>query len=177
MDVAVRTNGSPQAMLPAIRQKVRELDAELALANIRTLDEWVANSAAQPRLDSVLLAVFAVVALVIAVIGIYGVLAYSVSQRTPEIGLRIALGAQPSSVVRLIVAEGMTVAVVGTTVGLLVAFATGRALASLLYGVQPRDPATFGFIAAALTLVAAAACAIPARRAARVDPMVALRHE
>ena len=177
MDVVVRTSGSPEALLPSIRQKVRELDAQLALANIRTLDEWVANSAAQPRLDSVLLAVFAGVALVIAAIGIYGVLAYSVSQRTREIGLRIAVGARPASVVRLVVAEGMTVAAVGICTGLFVASATGRALASLLYGVQPRDPATFGFIAAALTFVAVAACAIPARRAARVDPMVALRHE
>jgi putative ABC transport system permease protein len=177
MDVVARTSGSPEALLPSIRQKVRELDAQLALANIRTLDEWVVNSAAQPRLDSVLLAVFAGVALVIAAIGIYGVLAYSVSQRTREIGLRIAVGARPASVVRLVVAEGMTVAAVGICTGLFVASATGRALASLLYGVQPRDPATFGFIAAVLTFVAVAACAIPARRAARVDPMVALRHE
>ncbi|HJS97896.1 MAG TPA: ABC transporter permease [Terriglobales bacterium] len=177
MDVVVRTQGAPEAVLPSLRQKVHELDAELALANVRTMDDWIANNAAQPRLNAILLGVFAAVALVIAAIGIYGVLAYSVNQRTREIGLRMALGAHPGGVLRLIVVEGMTVGLIGIGFGLLGGLALGRAVASLVYGVAVRDPATFAGVAVALTIVAFAACVIPARRAARVDPMVALRYE
>ena len=177
MDVVVRTEGAPEALLPSIRQKVHELDAELALANVRTMDEWISNNAAQPRLNAILLGVFAAVALVIAAIGIYGVLAYSVNQRTREIGLRMALGAHPGGVLRLIVVEGMTVGLIGIGFGLLGGLALGRAVASLVYGVAVRDPATFAGVAVTLGVVALAACVIPARRAARVDPMVALRYE
>ena len=177
MDVVVRTEGAPQALLPAIRQKVHEIDADLALANTRTMDEWVANSAAQPRLNAFLLGAFSAVALLIAAIGIYGVLAYSVTQRTREIGLRMALGAQPGGVLRLIVGEGMQIALIGVCAGLLGGVALARAVASLVYGVPVRDPATFVSVAVLLSGVALVACAIPALRAARVDPMVALRHE
>jgi putative ABC transport system permease protein len=177
MDVVVRTDGPPDALLPAIRQRVHELDPELALANVRTMDEWLSNSAAQPRLNTVLLSVFAFVALLIASIGIYGVLAYSVSQRTAELGLRMALGATPQGVLRLIVVEGMKVALVGIAVGVLGGVAVGRAVSSLVFGVAVRDPATFTGVALMLATVALAACAIPARRAAKVDPMVALRYE
>jgi putative ABC transport system permease protein len=177
MDVVVRTDGPPDALLPAIRQSVHELDPELALANVRTMDEWLSNSAAQPRLNTVLLSVFAFVALLIASIGIYGVLAYSVSQRTAELGLRMALGATPQGVLRLIVVEGMKVALVGIAVGVLGGVAVGRAVSSLVFGVAVRDPATFTGVALMLATVALAACAIPARRAAKVDPMVALRYE
>ena len=177
MDVVVRAKGTPEALLPAIRQKVHELDAQLALANVRTMDEWLSNSAAQPRLNSELLAVFAVIALLIATIGIYGVLAYSVNQRTREIALRMALGASPKSVLKLVIAEGLVVVVAGIGIGLAGGFALGRALSSLVYGVTVRDPATFLAVAAILAIVALAACIIPARRAMRVDPMVALRYE
>jgi putative ABC transport system permease protein len=177
MDVVVRTEGAPETLLPSIRQKVHELDAELALANVRTMNEWISNNAAQPRLNAILLGVFAAVALVIAAIGIYGVLAYSVNQRTREIGLRMALGAHPGGVLRLIVVEGMTVGLIGIGLGLLGGLALGRAVASLVYGVAVRDPATFAGVAVTLAVVALAACVIPARRAARVDPMVALRYE
>jgi putative ABC transport system permease protein len=177
MDVVIRTDGPPDALLPAIRQRVHELDPELALANVRTMDEWLSNSAAQPRLNTVLLSVFAFVALLIASIGIYGVLAYSVSQRTAELGLRMALGATPQGVLRLIVVEGMKVALVGIAVGVLGGVAVGRAVSSLVFGVAVRDPATFTGVALMLATVALAACAIPARRAAKVDPMVALRYE
>ena len=177
MDVVVRTDGSPESLLPVLRQKVHDLDAGLALANVRTMEGWVSNTAAQPRLNATLLGVFAAVALVIAAIGIYGVLAYSVNQRTREIGLRIALGAQRSRVLGLIVGEGMTVGVVGIGAGLAAGLALTRAVASLVYGVPPNDPATFVGVAVVLGMVALAACAIPARRAARVDPMVALRDE
>jgi putative ABC transport system permease protein len=177
MDVVVRTDGAPASVVPTLRQKVRELDAGLALANVRTMEEWVSNSAAQPRLNAMLLGVFAGVALVIAAIGIYGVLAFSVNQRTREIGLRLALGAEPGSVLRLVVGEGMKVGLIGVAAGLAGGVALGRVVASLVYGVPVRDPATFAAVGAVLTAVAAAACAIPARRASRVDPMEALRDE
>jgi len=177
MDVVVRTKATPDSLLPAVRQKIRELDPQLALANIRTEDEWLSNSAAQPRLNSVLLGVFAAVALLIASIGIYGVLAYSVSQRTGEIGVRVALGATRPQVLRLIVSEGLVVAALGVGFGLLGALALGRVLGSLVFGIQVHDPSTFTIAAVTLTFVALAASVVPALRASRLDPMVALRHE
>jgi len=177
MDVVVRAHAAPEALLPTIRQKVRELDPQLALANVRTLDEWVSTSAAQPRLNGILLGVFSVVALAIAAIGIYGVLAYAVTQRTREIGIRMALGAEPSAVMRMIVSEGMTVGAAGIAAGLVGALALARALDALVYGVDVRDPVTYVGVTAALAVVAMAACALPARRAARVDPIASLRCE
>jgi putative ABC transport system permease protein len=177
MDVVVQVDGDPNRVLPAVRQKVHELDRQLPLSNVRTMDEWVSNNAAQPRLNAQLLVIFAAVALAIAVIGIYGVLAYSVTQRTREIGVRMALGAQPGGVVTLIVREGMIVGLIGIGAGLAAAFALSRALASLLFGVPAHDPFTFASVAVVLTLVALAACAVPAGRAARVDPMIALRED
>ena len=181
MDVVVqseaRTDRSAEALLPSIRQRIRDMDAGLALANVNTMDQWLSNSAAQPRLNTVLLTTFAAVALLIAAIGIYGVLAYSVNQRTREIGLRMALGATPRSVLQLIVGQGMKVVLLGVGIGLLGGLALGRAVSSLVFGVPVRDPATFSLVAVVLTAVALAACIIPARRAARVDPMVALREE
>jgi putative ABC transport system permease protein len=177
MDVVVRAGGHPLAVLPAVRQKVHELDSQLPLATVRPLDEWVSNTAAQPRLNAQLLGIFAAVALVIAAIGIYGVLAYSVNQRTREIGLRMALGAQRAGVLRLIIGEGMRVGLIGIGAGLAAAVVLSRALASLVFGVPVHDPVTFSAVGVLLTLVALAACAIPARRASRVDPMVALRDD
>ena len=177
MDIVVRTDSSPEALLPSIREKVRELDSELALANVRTMDQWLSNSAAQPRLNTVLLTIFASIALVIASIGIYGVIAYSVSQRISEIGVRMALGATPRDVLRLIVSEGMNVALIGIGTGLLGGLALGRAVSSLVFGVPVRDPRTFAAVAVALASVALAASVIPALRASRVDPIVALRYE
>jgi predicted permease len=177
MDVVVRTDGSPESLLASIRQKVHELDPELALANVRTMDQWLSNSSAQPRLNTVLLSIFAFVALLIASIGIYGVLAYSVSQRNGEIGVRMALGATPRGVLRLVVGEGMRVALIGIGTGLVGGLALGRVLSSLVFGVPVRDPATFIVVAVALASVALAACAVPAFRASRVDPVVALRYQ
>jgi putative ABC transport system permease protein len=177
MDVVVRASGSAEALLPVIRQRIAQLDAGLALANVKTEDEWVSISAAQPRLSTTLLTVFAAIALLIAAIGIYGVLAYSVNQRTREIGVRMALGATPGSVLKLIVRGGMKMVLAGVAAGLAGGLALGRAVSSLVFGVTVRDPATFALVAVTLSGVALAACAIPARRAARVDPMVALRDE
>jgi putative ABC transport system permease protein len=181
MDVVVRTeagtDGSPEALMPSIRQRIHDLDAGLALANVKTMDQWLSNSAAQPRLNTVLLTTFAAIALLIAAIGIYGVLAYSVNQRTREIGLRMALGATPGSVLQLIVSQGMKMVLVGIGIGLAGGLASGRAVSSLVFGVPVRDPATFSLVSVVLIGVALAACIVPARRAARVDPMVALREE
>ena len=141
------------------------------------MDEWVSLNAAQPRLNAQLLTLFAGMALLIAAIGIYAVLAYSVNQRIREIGVRMALGAQPGNVQRLIVSEGMKVSMTGILIGLVAAFVAARALASIVYGVSLSDPETFIAVASALCLVGLAACYIPARRAAKIDPMVALRYE
>jgi putative ABC transport system permease protein len=177
MDVVVRTEMSPTSILPAIRKRVHDLDASLPVSTVRTMDEWVSNTAAQPRLNAILLGVFAVCALVIAAIGIYGVLAYSVTQRTQEIGLRMALGAPTAQVLRLIVREGMTVGAIGIGVGVAGALAISRVLASLVFETPVRDPLTFAIAAASLALVALVACVVPARKASRVDPIVALRSE
>ena len=177
MDVVVRADGSPEALLPSLRRKIQDIDPELALANVKTMDEWLSLNAAQPRLNAVLLGTFAAVALLIASIGIYGVLAYSVNQRTREIGLRMALGVKPGTILHLIVGEGMKVVLVGIGIGLLGGLGLGRAVSSLVFGVPIRDPLTFAIVAAILAVVGLAACAIPASRAARVDPIVALRDE
>ena len=177
MDVVVRTDGAPEAVLQSVRQKIHELDAELALANVRTMDDWVSNSAAQPRLNAALLGGFSLAALLLAAIGIYGVLAYAVGQRTQEIGLRMALGAEPAAMMRLIVGEGLKVSLAGIVIGLIGGLAVSRAASSLVYGIPARDPVTFVGVAVLLLAVALAACGIPARRAARVDPLVALHHD
>jgi putative ABC transport system permease protein len=177
MDVVVRTDASPESLLPAIRKQMKALDPDLPMANVKTMEQWLATSAAQPRLTSILLSTFAGVALLIAAIGIYAVLTYSVSQRTREIGVRMAMGATPRRVLKLIVSEGMRVVLLGLVIGLAGGLALGRTVQSLVYGVGVRDPRVYFVVAASLTAVALAACFIPARRAAVVDPMVALREE
>ncbi len=177
MDVVVRTDEAPASLLPIISDKVHALDPALPVSTVRTMDEWVSNGAAQPRLNAILLGVFACVALLIAATGIYSVLAYSVNQRTREIGLRMALGAPRTQVLRLIVREGMAVGGLGIAAGLAGALALSRVLASLVFDVPVRDPLTYVVVAAALAIVALAACIIPARKASHVDPMAALRCE
>jgi putative ABC transport system permease protein len=177
MDVVIAASGKPESVLSPARARVHDLDPQLPLANVRTMDEWISNTAAQPRLNAALLGTFAGVALLIAAIGVYGVLAHSVNQRTREIGLRMALGAQQGEVLRWVVGQGMLVALAGIAVGLAGAFGLSRLVASLLYGIQPRDAVTFGAVTAALGVVAFGACLVPARRASRIDPMVALREE
>jgi putative ABC transport system permease protein len=177
MDIVVRTQGRPESVQTAARARIHDLDAELPLSNVRTEEEYVYNNAAQPRLNASLLVVFAGVALLIAAIGVYGVLAYSVNQRTREIGLRMALGAQPTGVLWWIAGQGMLVSGAGIGAGLAGAYAFGRVLATLLFDVPARDFRTFAVVAAVLAAVALTACLVPARRASRVDPIVALREE
>jgi len=177
MDVIVKTVSEPVSVLASVREKVRELDRDVPVSTVRTEEEWVSGSAAQPRLNAVLLGAFAGAALIVAAIGVYGVLAYSVTQRTREIGLRMALGAQRIGVLRLVVREGMIVGAIGIALGAVGALALGRVLANLVFGVPVRDPMTFGVVAGILTIVALAACVLPARKASRVDPLVALRTE
>lgn len=177
MDVVVRTAGPPMSVLPVVRQKVHDLDAALPVSTVRTMDEWLSSSAAQPRLNAVLLVIFAAVAMLIAAIGISSVLAYSVNQRTREIGVRMALGSPGARVLRLIVREGMTVVALGVGAGVAGALALSRVLSSLVFDISVRDPLTYVAVAVSLAAVALVACVIPARKASRIDPIVALRYE
>jgi predicted permease len=177
MDVVVRSDVDRGALMSSIRREVHKLDPDLPLTNVRPMSDWVATSAAQPRLNASLLAVFACVALLVAAIGTYGVLAYSVSQRTKELGLRMALGADRGHLLRLVVREGMLVAAAGIVMGVGVAALMGRTLSALVFGVSVWDPMSYAGVLAVLALVSLISCLLPALRASRVDPMEALRLE
>ena len=173
----IHAQGDAAALVPSLRAELRGVDANLPLFDIRLMEERLAGSMAQRQLSTVLLAAFAGVALTLAAIGIYGVLAYAVRQRTREIGIRMALGAGRGQILRLVIGQGMTLALAGLALGVLGAAAATRLLERLLFGVTPHDPATFIAVAVLLAAVALLACWIPARRATRVDPMTALRYE
>ena len=175
MDIVVRPRTDVASVLAVIREKVRAMDPQLPLSNVRPMREWVSASAAQPRLNAALIGTFAFVALLVAAIGIYGVLAYAVSRRAKELGVRMALGADRRGVLTLIVREGMALGGCGIAVGVLVAVLASRALASLVFGVSLWDPLTYVAVALLLGALTLASCVIPAIRASRVDPMVALR--
>jgi len=177
MTLAVRTSLSPANVTSAIREQVFALDKEVPLYNIATMDQLVSNSVAQPLLNLALLAALAVLALALAAVGVYAVMAYAVTQRTHEFGIRLALGAAPADVLKQVFLEGGRLAALGLAVGLAASLALTRLMASLLYGVKSTDPVTLGMAAALLLFVTLAACYIPARRATRVDPIVALRYE
>jgi putative ABC transport system permease protein len=178
MAVVMKTAVPPASIGEAVRREVYAVDPNMPVANMRTLEQIVARSISQPRFYMTLLAVFAVVALILAAIGIFGVLSYAVAQRTREIGIRMALGAQEATVRRLVVREAMALAIGGVAIGTVCAFFLSRSLvASLLFSTSPHDPLTFSAVAAVLTFVAFVSSYIPARRATRVDPMIALRAE
>jgi len=173
----VRTTGKPQPVIATVRAHVQSLDTNVALTNWNTIGELLDQGLWAPRMGAALLAVFGGVALILAVVGVYGVLSYSVNQQTREIGIRMAMGAQTKSVLGLVVKQGMRLAIVGLVLGLVVAFAAMRLLSSLLFGVSPHDPLIFGGVALILVTAAVLACYIPARRAANMDPLAALRYE
>jgi putative ABC transport system permease protein len=177
MTLLVRTATDPMGLLPAIRGEVQSLDKNLAVFDVTTLRAAVATTLDQQKLYATLIGSFALVALVLAAIGIYGVISYSVARRTHEMGIRMALGAERSDVLKLVVGQGMLLTLGGLAVGLPSALGLARLLKSLLYGVNPNDAPTFVLGALALGSVALLACYIPARRATKVDPMVALRYE
>jgi putative ABC transport system permease protein len=177
MTVLIRASGEPAQLTSVARAQVRAISKEPTIGQILPMESIVADALGPERLPMFLFGGFAVVALVLAAVGIYGVVAYSIVQRTREIGIRMALGAQPRDVLRLVVTQGLRPAVFGVGIGLAGAFASARAIATMLFGVSPADAMTFAAVTVLLLGVALFACWMPARRAMRVDPLVALRYE
>ena len=177
MTVLVRTSSDPRAVISSLRQAVWSIDPNQPLSNINTLEKIVADSIAQPRLNMLLMMLFGGLALLLSAVGIYGLLSYAVTQRTQELGIRMALGANVSDVLKLVLKQGMLLALIGEAIGLAGAFALTRLMSGLLFGVTPTDTTTFAGVVVVLTLTALLACYIPARRATKVDPLIALRYE
>jgi predicted permease len=177
MFLVLRSSSSEAALMPAVREAVWSMDKQLPIASVRTMDALLANSIGQPRFRTVLLGLFAALSLILAAAGIYGVVSYSVLQRTSEFGIRMALGADHSDVLRLVLARGAKLALLGIAIGAPAAFTLTRFMSSLLFGIAPGDPFTFAGVTGLLLLVAISACYIPARRAMRIDPIAALRYE
>ncbi|HEX6285032.1 MAG TPA: FtsX-like permease family protein, partial [Pyrinomonadaceae bacterium] len=175
--VVIRTTSDPEKLISLARAKVRELDRDVPISNVNTMEQLVAQSVAQRRFGMFLVTIFAGIALVLAVIGIYGVVSYSVAQRTAEIGVRMALGASATDVLKLVLRKGMTLALIGVGLGLAGAVGATRLLSTMLFAVKPTDLATFSIVSVGLIFVALLACYVPARRAMKVDPLVALRDE
>ncbi len=177
MSVVVRTAVEPASLAPEVRRIVAEVDKSAPVSEVKTMEHIVSEAVTQPRFNLFLLGLFGGIALLLSAAGIYGVTAYSVTRRTHEFGIRMALGAQVGDVLKMILGQGMLLIVVGIAVGLVASFALTRLMKSLLFGVSVTDPLTFVAITLLLTLVALFACYIPARRATKVDPLVALRYE
>ncbi len=177
LSLVARTSGPPEAAVDAVRQRIRSIDSSIAIYRITTLDELVSNSVAEPRFTTFLLGLFAFIALLLATVGIYGLIRYSVSQRIQEIGIRTALGAQRTDIIRMVLKQGLTLTLYGVVIGLIVAIGMSRLLANQLFDVSATDPVTLFGVAILLVGIAWTACYLPARRAARVDPVIALREE
>ena len=177
MTVLVRTTSEPTAIVPSLRQAVAAVDPNQPISNISTMEKIVSDSIARPRLNMLLMGLFGALALILAAVGIYGLLSYAVTQRTQEMGIRMALGAQVSDVLKLVLRQGITLALIGEAIGLLGALALTRVIRRLLFGVTPTDASIFIAVIGVLTTIAFLACYLPARRAAKVDPLIALRYE
>jgi putative ABC transport system permease protein len=177
MGLAVRTTGDPTAMADAIRREILKFDPEQPISNLRTMDQVLSDSLMLRRISMLMLAIFAALALTLATVGIYGLTAYSASRRTHEIGLRVALGASRTQILRLVVARGLLTSLAGAAVGLAAAFQLTRMLSGMLYGVTPTDPLIFVGVPVLLIAVSIAASYLPARKAMRIDPLTALRYE
>jgi putative ABC transport system permease protein len=177
MNFFVRSTVETGAITAAIRSAVRDLDPEMPIYDVSTMDQMIAESVSQPRFYMTLLGAFATLALLLAALGIYGVISYVVSQRTRELGIRIALGATRERVMRLVLNQGLALTIAGIAIGLAGSYWLARLISKLLFGVTPADPLTFGSVASVLLAVAWLASYLPARRAARVDPVVAMRAE
>lgn len=177
MVLFIRTSSDARALAAAVRGEVRALDRNLPVYDLKTMTERVSDATSSTRLNAILLGIFAAIALVLSAIGMYGVLSYAVSQRTHEIGIRIALGAEPRDVLALVVGRGLVLTAAGLVLGVAAALCSTRVMTTLLYEVKPSDPPTYIVIATVLALVAFVASYIPARRATRVDPLIALRLE
>lgn len=175
--LVMRTNGNPADLSSAVKDLIWSFDRNLPISEVLTMEQVVADATAQPRFEMLLLGVFAAVALLLAAVGIYGVMTYSVSRRTREIGIRISLGASRTDVLRMVIRQGLAQALMGTLLGMAGALLLSRLMAKMLYGVQPTDPITFGGVAITLGLAALLATCVPARRATRIEPMAALRNE
>jgi len=177
MSIFVRTQIDPESLTNALRRTIAEIDKDVPIYRMRTLTDYMSQSVAQPRLNAMLVGLFAMIALLLAAAGIFGVMSYSVTQRTQEIGIRLALGAQRYDVLRLIISQGMRFVGVGVVLGLIGVFASTRLLQSLLFGIGATDLRTIIAVSIILSVVAFLACLLPARRATLVDPMVALKAE
>jgi putative ABC transport system permease protein len=177
MTFVIRASGERQSFVASLRSELQAVDKELPLHSVATMEQVIAKSVADPRFYTLLLGSFSALALLLAAAGIYSVISYSVTQRTHEIGVRMALGAQSGAILRLVVRQGMSFTLAGLAIGLGGAFALTRVLSGFLYQVSVTDPATFALLSVLLAAVALLACLMPARRAAKVDPLVALRHE
>jgi putative ABC transport system permease protein len=177
MTVVVRAAGDPLRLAGALRDVVRGIDKDQAISEVRLMDDVVSASAAQPKFSAELLGLFAGFAVMLAGLGLYGLIAYTVAQQTREIGIRMALGAQPQDVLRMVLVQGGRMALGGIAVGLIASLALIRVISNLLFGVTATDPMTYAGVSALLLGIALVACYLPARRAMRVDPIVALRYE
>lgn len=175
--LVVRTQSDPSSMVVTVRNQVQSLDKDQPVYSVKTMTELRSEALAELRFNTLMLTLFAAIALILAAVGIYGVISYSTARRTHEIGVRMALGAQPINVLKLVLGQGMILALLGIVIGLATSFALTRVLSTLLYNVKPTDPMTFVLVSVLLAFVALVATYIPARRATRVDPNIALRHE